>query len=391
MPVYLLQEDAPHPAGAELKAALRSAIPDLNEAVSLDAVAKSAVAKSARNPDDPTIAIALLPSKALVDFDGLVDLASRLPSGVFLIVVGGEISAPQYKRLVRGGAADWVPMPVDVGEILEIIARRRSRGSAAAARASGRGLATIAFIPSAGGVGNTTLAVEAAAYIKTDKATRDRTVCLIDLDFQTSHVCDYLDSEPRLQIGELCNAPERLDDQLFDSFKTRHSSGIDIFAAPRSTFSSENINIHALDALLTMIAARYDLILIIFPLPWFAWTPQIIAASDGVVITGTNTIPALRQVSETLVRVRSSGSAELAIRVALNRCERTLLGSIVRRKHAEMVLRDEQVFFIGQRPEAVESANIGVPMLLGAAARRARREFAAVAGFCAQLRSTRVF
>lgn len=386
MPVYLLQDDAPDRAGAELKGALRSAIPDLREAPSLDAVAKSAP-----NPDDPTIAIALLPSNVQVDFDGLVDFAARLGSAVFLIVVGGEISATQYKRLVRSGAADWVPMPADVGEVLEIIARRRSRGIAAAGRTSGRGPVTISFMPSAGGVGNTTLAVEAAAYIKTAKAMRERMICLVGLDFQTSHVCDYLDSEPRLQIEELCGAPERLDDQLFESFKTHHSSGIDVFAAPRSKFSSENINIHALDALLTMIAARYDLILMIFPLPWFAWTPQIIAASDGAVIVGTNTIPGLRQVSETIARVRSSGSGDVAVRVALNRCERTFMGSIARRKHAEMVLRDEQVFFIGQRPEAVESVNIGVPMLLGAAARRARREFAGLAEFCGTLRSTRVF
>jgi pilus assembly protein CpaE len=386
MPVYLLQDDTPYPAGAELKAALRSAIPDLRAAPSLDAVAKPV-----SNPDDPTIAIALLPGNVQVDFDGLVDRAVRLRGAVFLILVGGEISATQYKRLVRSGAVDWVPLPADVGEVLEIIARRRSRGTAAAGRTRGRGPVTISFIPAAGGVGNTTLAVEAAAYIKTDKATRERTVCLVDLDFQTSHVCDYLDSEPRLQIGELCSAPERLDDQLFDSFKTHHSSGLDVFAAPRSKFSAENINVHALDALLTMIAARYDLILIILPLPWFAWTPQIIAASDGAVIVGTNTIPGLRQVSETIARVRASGSGDVAVRVALNRCERTFIGSIARRKHAEMVLRDEQVFFIGQRPEAVESVNIGVPMLLGAAARRVRREFAGLAEFCGTLRSTRVF
>jgi MinD-like ATPase involved in chromosome partitioning or flagellar assembly len=140
-----------------------------------------------------------------------------------------------------------------------------------------------------------------------------------------------------------------------------------------------------------MIAARYEVILILFPLYWFGWTPQIIAASDGAIVVGTNTIPGLRQVSETIALVRTSGSADLALRVALNRCERTVLGSITRRKHAEMVLRDEEVFFIGQRPEAIESVNIGVPMLLGASARRVRREFAALAGFCADLRSTRVF
>src|SRR5215472_1236164 len=128
MAVYLLHENEPQPAGAGLKAALRAAIPDLREAASLDAVAKSG-----GSPDDPTIAVALLPGNAPVDFDRLVDFAARLPGGMFLIVVGGEISATQYKRLVRSGAADWVPVPADVSEVLEIIARRRSRGAASVA------------------------------------------------------------------------------------------------------------------------------------------------------------------------------------------------------------------------------------------------------------------
>lgn len=386
MAVYLLQENGPHPAGAELKSALRAAIPDLREAASLDVVAKSA-----GGPDDPTIAVTLLPSNVPVDFDRLVDFAARLPDGMFVIVVGGEISATQYKRLIRSGAADWVPQSGDVDDVLEIVTRRRARKTASATRTSGRTPVTVSFVPSAAGAGNTTLAVEVAACIKTDKATRQRTICLVDLDFQTSHVCDYFDSEPRLQIAELCNAPQRLDDQLFESFKTRHNSGIDIFAAPRSKFPSETVDIHALDALLSMIAARYDLILIIFPLQWFAWTPQVIAASDGAIVAGANTIPGLRQVSETIALVRSHGSAELAIRIALNRCERTFLGAISRRKYAQMALRDEQVFFIGERPEAVESANIGVPMLLGPAARKVRREFGPIADFCANLRSSRVF
>ena len=36
-------------------------------------------------------------------------------------------------------------------------------------------------------------------------------VCLIDLDFQSSNVCDYLDIEPRLQIREISADPDRLD------------------------------------------------------------------------------------------------------------------------------------------------------------------------------------
>ena len=45
---------------------------------------------------------------------------------------------------------------------------------------------------SAGGVGNSTLAIETGIQLKAAKRTRGRRICLVDLDFQNSHVCDYL-------------------------------------------------------------------------------------------------------------------------------------------------------------------------------------------------------
>jgi hypothetical protein len=67
-----------------------------------------------------------------------------------------------------------------------------------------------------------------------------------------------------------------------------------------------------------------------------------------------------------------------------------MLGSIARRKHVEMVLRDEQLFFIGNRPESIESVNMGQPMMLGTAARKLRRDLMPLAKFCAGVQSNRV-
>ena len=77
----------------------------------------------------------------------------------------------------------------------------------------------VSFLPCRGGVGNTTVALECALNIKLGKATRSWKVCYIDFDFQTSHVCDFLDIEARLQIQEIFERPERLDDKLFEISK----------------------------------------------------------------------------------------------------------------------------------------------------------------------------
>jgi pilus assembly protein CpaE len=388
MPVYLLQGNGTKRSATE--AGLKTAIPDLIEATSLEAILASG-APTGR--DGPAIVLIVMPPGDNGYFDRLVEISGRCSKDLFLILIGDEIPASDYKRLLRTGGADWASAKVGPSEVTDIIARRRELAndfnSEFAARPGGNYPVTISLVPSAGGVGNTTLTLEAAAYLKADKSASNRKICLVDLDFQTSHICDYLDGEARLQIAELSGAPERLDEHLFESFRTRHSSGIDIFAAPRSKYPAEDLNIDALDALFGMIAKRYDLVLIDYPVTWFRWTPQIIAASDGAIITGINTIPCLRQVSETLAMVRSSGSTALQIAVAINRCERTLLGSISRRKHAQMVLRDERVFFIATKPEAIESVNMGAPMMLNAPAARLRKDFGPLAHFCAGLRSRR--
>lgn len=388
MPVFLLQASAASGRPTVLESGLRAAIPDLIEARSL----KEILSSDARAADgQPAIAIVILPQGGRDDFEQLVDTAARHRSEMFLILIGDEISASDYKRLIRSGSADWASANADPAEVVDIIARRQhyqaNARSDTAPTAGGRPVA-ISFIPSAGGVGNATLAVEIAAQLKTDKATQQRRICIVDLDFQTSHVCDYLDSEARLQIAELSSAPERLDEHLFESFRTRHSSGIDVFAAPRSKFAWEALNINALDTLFTMIARRYDLVLIDYPVQWFSWTAQIIAASNAAIITGINTIPCLRQISEALALVRSSGSTALQIAIAINRCEYTMLGSISRRNHVEMVLRDEQLFFIGNHPELIESVNMGQPLTLSAAARKLRRDLMPLANFCAGVQSS---
>jgi pilus assembly protein CpaE len=378
-----------HGSGAEgdIEIGLRAAVPDLIEVASLNQILESAAER-----EEPATALVVAPPGDHGYFDQLVEFAAQRHNEIFLILISDEISASDYKRLVRTGGAEWASAKAGSREVVEIIARREQQERATDKHSvvlrNSQGV-TVAFIPSAGGVGNSTLIIESAIYLQTTKTMQERKICILDLDFQTSHLCDYLDGEARLQIAEFSNAPDRLDEHLLDSFKTRHSSGIDVFAAPRSKFPSEELNINALDALFSMIAKRYDLVFIDFPVTCFSWTAQVIAACDGAVITGLHTIPNLRQILETLTFIRAT-AVTLTIGIALNRCEKNILGSISGRKHIERLLPDEKLFFVGNHAEAIESANMGVPMMLGPSARKMRDEFSGLADFCAELRLSRL-
>jgi pilus assembly protein CpaE len=184
--------------------------------------------------------------------------------------------------------------------------------------------------------------------------------------------------------------PERFDAQLCDLFASHHSSGLDVFAAPRNRTNVPEVNVAVLDVVFDTIARRYDLILIDLPVAWSAWTSDILANADGVIITGINTIPGLRQIAEVLAVIRSGRREASQMAVVINRYEPTMIGRIARQKHAQAVLGGEQVFYVRNDAAAMaESVNTGAPLALSAKFRRTVREIGAIAGFCAELKSIR--
>ncbi|MBO0755388.1 MAG: AAA family ATPase, partial [Bradyrhizobiaceae bacterium] len=289
MATYFFSQDGGRASAKAIEKKLRSVIPDVVKLGGMDDVVATISAKAR---ETCTILVAVSPKDGGA-FARWIDLAEHHGDRAFFILISDDIPASDYKRLVRTGGGDWVSASAVPHEVVDTITRQRTGSHQRPVRHSDP--VVVCFAPSAGGVGNTTLATEVAAHIKSYKSTRDRRICIVDLDFQSSHVCDLLDIEPRLQIQEISNSPERLDEQLFDIFISRHASGLHVFAAPRSKFDFCEVSTEALDSLFEMISSRYDLVFIDIPVSWFKWTFHVISASDAVIVTGINTIPGLRQ------------------------------------------------------------------------------------------------
>jgi pilus assembly protein CpaE len=400
MPIYILTPCPEVTKTGNLEQRIMRAIPD---AVPVTTI-QEFLEKIARRPTDPIYLLIVAPAEHHSYFTKLTEVTSSCRASIFFVLISDELSASDYKALVRRGDADWVSTGADPQEIVETIGRHRKlskMGSTAEADAA-RPVA-ISFVPSAGGVGNTTLALEVAIKLKTDRGTRERRICLIDLDFQGSHVCDHLDIEPRLKIQEIVDNPERLDSQLFEMFVSRHASGLHVFAAPRTRFDLCATNVVALDAFFSLASSRYELMLIDLPSLWFSWTAQIIAASDGVIVTGVNSIPGLRQTVETLAAVRAAGDLSVhhvsavdgsqrpvRIAIAINRFRRRFMGGVVNRQHVETVLRGEKIFYVGEEPAMLESINTGMPIGSMRTSGVFAREIAALASHCAALKPSHV-
>jgi pilus assembly protein CpaE len=374
MAIYLIQEGGDETQVEEIEGKLRSAIPDLKRVPSVEAIDPKSV-----NGAERSIIILTAAAPQGANVDDLIDVVRRHPRNLFFIVVGGDISARDYKRLIQSGNADWV---AEVGlphEILDIVGRVSAPARDDVASESPT---VVSFTPSAGGVGNSTLAIETAIHLVRAKSAR---VALVDLDFQSSHVCDYLDIAPKFQFEEIVAAPERLDDHLLSAFISHHASGLDVLAASRSRFHARDLSVEALSALFDRMAQRYATIIIDLPLSVHSWTLPLLAASKGILVTGLNTIPGLRQIEETLRALREEATITAEVRAVVNRCDVGFLGKVARADHVARILAEEKRFCVRNAAVAVECVNVGTPIALAYPSDKSVKDVAAISAFCAGL------
>ena len=146
------------------------------------------------------------------------------------------------------------------------------------------------FLQAAGGVGVTTLAIQTALLLQGGKGSQ-ASVCLVDLDFQHGAVADYLDIEPRLDLNEIEPRPERLDRQLLEVMLSRHSSGLQVIAAPSRPAEMRSFDPLVVTRLLDLVSANFDYVVIDMPRTWFSWTDDVLLGSNQLFIVSEMTVP----------------------------------------------------------------------------------------------------
>jgi hypothetical protein len=226
MQIFFFNASADFSQSNDLERRIRTKLPDVQRISRMEEVTK-ALPKTAGG--DGAFACILFPVvlNSSESVDRMLSVATEYRDTLFFIFISDDIPASDYKRLVQSGGADWASTrgaPEEIADILSRIGKAIPESAEAPLTAEP---VMVAFVPSAGGVGNSTLAIEVGIQIKTGKRTRDRRVCLLDLDFQNSHVCDYLDIEPRMQIRKL-PATRAAGRALFELFVTHHGSGLDV-------------------------------------------------------------------------------------------------------------------------------------------------------------------
>src|SRR5947209_15449115 len=306
-----------------------------------------------------TVVIVDIDPGSEADFVALNALTQRLGGMPPVIVAIPLFDVSLARQLLQMRVADFVVKPAQPLELVRACAR-----AAQGATAAGATEATIyTFLPAAGGVGLTTLAIETAMLLLKGDGAKKTSTCLVDLDFQHGSCCDYLDLEPRLDLDEIEPRPDRLDRQLLEVMLSEHPSGLKVIAAPSRPAEMRSFDFEVVTRLLDLVASHFDNVVVDVPRTWFAWTDSVLIGSNRLFLVTEMTVPGLRHARNLVNVIRQRLPDGPPLEVIVNRFEQRLFGPGLRRGDVEQALGQSLACTIPNNFRLVsEAIDRGVPL-----------------------------
>jgi pilus assembly protein CpaE len=195
---------------------------------------------------DPSPAVDLIQKLAACDPNAVVLPASRSSdSGLIL-------------RAIRAGAREFLTLPAEPAELIEIVSRL-ARGRSQSHRSAEHGPRIITVTGAAGGVGCTTLAVNLAT---TFAAAKEHETILLDLDLIFGAVDAHLDIATDHTLTHVVQNFERLDLTLLKRSITRHDSGLYVLPHPAVMQETATIDPDTLRKLFGLLRAAFNVVVV---------------------------------------------------------------------------------------------------------------------------------
>jgi pilus assembly protein CpaE len=279
-----------------------------------------------------------------------------------LIAAAYEPTMKLVRTLVRAGAHDVVPLPLDPEELETALDPIRRMVAAQGPRSRAGYQKVVTIIKSEGGIGATALLAQLATRFAADEAAVGREACLIDLDVQFGDAALQLGLQPALTFEDLIAAGKRLDGGIIRSVAAQHPSGLRVISAPREIMPLEAITSDQLLAIIDLATAEFGTVFVDLPTNWTNWSLSLLARSDLVLMVTQLRVPSLHRARRQLDLLQAQDMHSLDVRVVVNRAERGLFRALGP-ADAERVLKRPVAFSIANDHETMSQAiDRGIPI-----------------------------
>ncbi|HJQ85524.1 MAG TPA: P-loop NTPase [Candidatus Binatia bacterium] len=324
---------------------------------------------------DPDIVIVVLPDDPTPGL-AVIESVRRGARGTYLVAVSLDDDPDTLVRTVRAGADEHLALPLSQQDLLKVcvkVVELWRGGSGKSARGSEL---WVAYSPK-GGVGVTTIAVNVAVALR----AAQRSVALVDLDVYGGEVACFLNLTPTYTLRDVAGV-ERLDASFLQGMMIRHTSGVQVLAAPglKGREARRELSTAQATAVLELMSGLYDVTVVDTPgIPSDAVVVTLLAATRILLVTDL-TVPALRGCAQTIEWLREEGvDTASTIDVVVNKHSNrtTEISTAEASRTLGLALR---VLLPRDDAAAAAAANSGRPLSEVAAGSALERAIAAIAG-----------
>jgi pilus assembly protein CpaE len=276
-----------------------------------------------------------------------------------IIMLTAEKDVEQKVRGLRAGADDYLIKPFHPAELIArikgLLARFAHREVEVSRPPLGR---ILAFYGAKGGVGTTTIAINAAISLHRELGRR---VALVDGNLQFGDHRVFLDlGLDRKSIVDVVSRPS-VDMDYLRNIVVHHDSGIDMLLAPPSPETAELVTPDDLPHILDQLRTAYDYVLIDIDKRLDEVNLRVLDAADTIFVVMTADLSCLKNVRLVLETIGHLGYEQDKVHLVLNRST-AFTGISV--KNAEGALKrtiEHQI--VNEYRGAISALNSGAPFM----------------------------
>jgi pilus assembly protein CpaE len=346
--IGLVSQDAK--VGAALKAFVAA-----RDGVELKLVKSQAVDAKAKIKDVSIFVYDLDATKeaSMLEFDRFM---RERPADIPVIVLSPALDDELVRWFLRLRVSDWIKTPLSPGELIAACGRVISQAMGAR-----QDVRCVTMMGARGGVGTTTLAIQAAIILSGETAVRTPT-CLVDLDLTGGTVADYLDLKAGWQLDEIIPNPDRLDTHMLDIMLASHPSGISVLSSQRPYSDQLRFDAEVITRVLDLVSQKFSNLVIDLPRQAANWTDSVLLGSNQVYVVTEFSIPGLKAAKRLVGEISQRFDNEVKPMVIVNKHGRSLFGSGISTHEVKEILQGAFADYVGSDPKLVQEAiDRGVP------------------------------
>ena len=319
--------------------------------VVLSAEGQDGLEKAAAQPPDLAIIDVMMPG--MTGYDVCKRLrASPSTAEIPIIILTARGQDVDRQAALDAGADVYVAKPVTMANLLEQVSQLLAeKGQAAGGEASG----AIGLLSMRGGVGVTTVAVNLAVALQTQ---RQGEVCLVDLCPSSGSAALQLGLRPDPNWSALAMMESQPDTSTIGTYLLEHPSGLHVLASPFVPIVGNGLPKDTILATLDALRKRFSLLVIDLPSRLDEVTMATLELADKIVLLLASDPPSIQATLGTLQALRTFSEKT---RLVLNQVAH---GQQLPKGALERVLRRPLDGIIPFDPAQAQTLSQGQPLTL---------------------------